>query len=102
MLKKKFKKGINKAIKHIAKSYIKIIEIQFELQKIDVEIKKINVLIQTIEQLKMCNKIVEQKEIKRLQDTCNHKHDNGESAISDDAFASPYSQKYCLICKKYF
>jgi len=44
------------------------------------------------------------KEVRKLQkqNECNHKYPDGTSAISDDAFASPYSRLKCDICGKYF
>jgi len=95
MLRKHFKKQIYKAVKNTAIFCIEMNE--KSLKKIDNEQRSI--MIYNFENVKSKTT---KKAIKRLQDTCNHKHDNGESAISDDAFASPYSQKYCSICQKYF
>jgi len=38
--------------------------------------------------------------IEIYRDQCEHTLPSGESALEDTAFASPYSQKYCSICKK--
>ena len=50
--------------------------------------------------LKEADKI--QKIIEDLQALCDHKYENGRSAIEEDAPLHPASSRQCQICGKYF
>ena len=43
-----------------------------------------------------------QKIIEDLQALCDHKYENGRSAIEEDAPLHPASSRQCQICGKYF
>jgi len=43
-----------------------------------------------------------EKIVKDLQNLCNHKYDDGTTAIEDSHFASPYAQPVCKICGNIF